>query len=91
MMNPLVYIPALSALFGLALGWGLAAWLAPRAALWVTLALLAVAAGMVLMGRSAGGWDGLAYAILAILMFVPAALGCGLGGLGVWLRRRRRS
>lgn len=90
-MNPLVYIPALSALFGLALGWGLAAWLKPRAAFWAALLLLAVAVVMLLMGRSAGGWDGLAYAIFAVLMFTPAALGCGLGGLGVWLRRRRRS
>lgn len=89
-MNPLIYIPLLSGLFGLALGWGLAVWRAPRVALWLALALFAGAVGLVFLGRSAGGWDGLAYVIMAVLMLAPAALGCGLGALGDWLRRRYR-
>lgn len=40
-------------------------------------------------GRQYQGWDGIGYAIFAILMVAPAVLGVTVGGLIGWLRARR--
>ena len=42
-------------------------------------------------GRQAEGWDGLGYAIVALLMAAPALVGVLAGGaLGWWLGRRQQ-
>ena len=59
---------------------------------WALVGLLAMAvAGFMLAGRTAQGWDGLAYMILALIFAGPALLGAALGtALGGWMRQRAR-
>ncbi len=75
---------------GLAAGWLLARFWRPGAA-WGLVALLAVAVvALILAGRQAQGFEGLGYAIAAVVMLTPAALGAALGGwLSGWLGGRR--
>jgi hypothetical protein len=40
-------------------------------------------------GRQAQGWDGIGYAIVAILGCLPAFLGAALGWVLGWLRNRK--
>ena len=41
-------------------------------------------------GQQAQGWDGIGYAILAILMAAPALIGTLVGAaVGLWQRKRR--
>ena len=59
-------------------------WLVP------VLALLGVAimAWAIIQGRQSTGFDGMGYAIVAILMAAPAILGVLIGGAIGWFRRR---
>lgn len=40
-------------------------------------------------GQQEQGWDGIGYAIFAVLMVAPAMLGLVIGGLIGWVQRRR--
>jgi len=43
-------------------------------------------------GRQAQGWDGIGYAIIAILMAAPALFGTLVGGgIGWWRKRRAKT
>ncbi|MFZ5962731.1 hypothetical protein ACOXXX_07240 [Thalassococcus sp. BH17M4-6] len=54
-------------------------------------ALLVVGAALwaIWAGRQQTGWDGIGYAIFAVLVCGPVLLGAGVGALLGWLRRRR--
>lgn len=69
-------------------GWGLARGSRPLVA-WVV-ALIGAVGVLVLWGLAVWtqGWDAIGYAIAAFLLLAPAALGCALGGLIEWIRRR---
>ncbi|MCB1390506.1 MAG: hypothetical protein KDK12_15400 [Rhodobacteraceae bacterium] len=56
----------------------------------IVVAVLGVVAGvaMMMMGESAGGWDGLAYAIGAVFIDAPFTLAVALFG---WIGTRMRS
>lgn len=72
---------------GLAAGWALARFWR-RAAAWALAGLLLVAVvALILAGRQAPGFVGLGYAIMALVMLAPAALGVVIGG---WLGGRGR-
>ncbi|KPQ06001.1 MAG: hypothetical protein HLUCCA12_12390 [Rhodobacteraceae bacterium HLUCCA12] len=88
-MEPAILgIVAASALAGV-----IPAWLLARfARVWMGWALAGGCAlcvvALLIAGRGAQGWDGLAYAILAIFFAAPATLGALLGtALGGWMRR----
>ena len=79
-------IAAIALALGLAAGWMLARLWRPGAA-WGVAGVLAVAVvALILAGRQAQGFEGLGYAIAAVVMLTPAALGAALGG---WLGGRR--
>lgn len=60
-------------------------WLVPVLALLGAL----VMAWAIWKGRQLSGFDGIGYAIVAILMAAPAILGVLIGGAIGWFRRRR--
>lgn len=68
--------------------------LAMRAGLgWIVIALAVgfacLAAWAIWIGRQESGWDGIGYAIVAILMATPAGMGVlAGGGLALWRMRR---
>ena len=45
--------------------------------------------GLVIMGRQATGFDGIAYAMMLFIFVVPASLGMICGGGAIWWRKRR--
>lgn len=82
---PLLFLAAGLALGVLCLRWGIG-WLVP--VLVVVAAILA--AWAIRQGRELSGWDGIGYAIFAMLMMAPAMLGLLVGG-AIGLYRRRKS
>ncbi len=82
-------IPLLSFVIPLIVGY-----VAMRAGMgWLVIALgvgfALLAAWAIWVGRQESGWDGIGYAILAILMATPAGMGVLAGaGLAMWRRRR---
>ena len=86
--------PALVALAACALG-GLSGYVLRAQRLFVLLiglaaALAALFVWAIVKGRAApSGWDGVGYAIAAILMLAPALIGLGLGAALAWWRGRK--
>ena len=50
---------------------------------------IAVFAWAIWRGEQAQGWDGIGYAIIAILGCIPAFLGAAVGWLIGWMRNRK--
>ena len=72
---------------GLAMGWALARYWRPGAA-WALVGVLVLGVvALILAGRRAQGFEGVGYAVMALVMLAPAALGVAVGG---WLGGRRR-
>ncbi|MBM1229296.1 hypothetical protein JQU24_09070 [Ponticoccus sp. SC6-38] len=83
---PLLFLTGGLVLGVLCLRWGIG-WLV------VVLVLIAalLAAGAIREGRAVSGWDGIGYAIFAMLMMAPAILGLLLGAaIGLYRRRKSR-
>ncbi|WP_371223386.1 hypothetical protein [Roseovarius sp. 2305UL8-3] len=78
-------VPLIAGLFAVRQGIG---WAVPVLALgFATLMVWAI-----WKGQQAQGWDGIGYAIAAILMAAPAALGTLVGrAIGWWRKRRAKS
>lgn len=55
----------------------------------VALAAAGLAGWALWLGRQAQGWDGIGYAIVAVLMAAPAGLGVLIGAALAWWRHRR--
>lgn len=91
-MEPaVVTVIAVCFVVGLAAGWLLARFLHPRFGVVAALLAVVVMLGLIVAGRGAQGWDGLAHVIMALFMAAPVAVGAGAGtALGFWQRRRAR-
>ena len=86
----LLPIIAGSLLVGALLGFVLGRTTGGKAPTVAALLALAAAGVLMLMGRAAQGWNGMGYAIVALLLAAPVAVGAALGGwLGAALRARR--
>ncbi|MBX3246859.1 MAG: hypothetical protein KF901_06740 [Myxococcales bacterium] len=82
-------IGGLCLLSGAILHW--VAWRGYTRAAWALCALLTLlGGGLLLAARNAQGWDGLGYAVVAMVFVAPALVGAVLGTLSGWIRRRRR-
>jgi hypothetical protein len=84
-----IVLPLIAFFLGLCLGWVLFAQRLTVVLWTAAVALLGAMGWAIWMGRQAQGFDGIGFAIFAVLMCLPALIGLGAGGLGGLWRRRR--
>ncbi|GAB4261195.1 MAG: hypothetical protein Kow0013_05430 [Pararhodobacter sp.] len=75
---------------GFMLGALLARLIRPAAAFAPALVAYAAAAGFIVLGGQADGWDAVGYAAFALVIAAPLGVGLTLGGAAVWVLRRKR-
>ena len=75
------------ALVSVPIGWAFGYWVSVRVVLYLSLTLGGIAAVLLLIGSQMQGWDWVGYGIMAFLVFVPLALGLGVGGVLAFLNR----
>lgn len=86
---PFVLAATTSGLIGMALSWALSARFRPRTGAALTGLLVLAIIGLVIAGRRATGFDGMAHMIIAVFYVAPAALGAAFGAAIAWWRGRR--
>lgn len=83
-------IPLIALTLGGAVGW-ICGQRRLSVVVWALAAALVAAMGWAIwMGRQSQGFDGIGYAIFAMLMCLPALLGLAVGALVAVFRRRRK-
>lgn len=87
MNTDILKIVLAATMVGISLGYLIGRWISLRASIGLAIAFILLAAALIVMGRGASGWDGLAYVILATTMAAPASVGALIGtGLARWRR-----
>lgn len=80
-----------AAVIGIVIGGVLSRIFSPRVAIWLGLAVLALAVVLLITGSLKQGWDGLGYTVAAVIFATPIAAGSGLVGLIAWYFSRKQN